>query len=278
MSDSFAPMQVITSENNPKVKAAKKLLRKKGRLQAQRCLLEGTRLVEDAILSQAEMDTVFVSEELVGTDGGEEFIQRLKASRPKVQWYQVPREIIAALSETKTPQGVVAVAKIPEGSLRQALEGPNPLVLIADQVRDPGNLGTMIRTAAGAGCTGVVMTKGTVDPFSGKVLRSTMGSLWRIPIAYDIEYEELLEQLQQVGCSLVVADAQGRVPYFASDFTGSCGIVIGNEAKGPSPLLNHRAEAVVSIPLHHNVESLNAAVAAAVLLFEAAKQRQIKTQ
>ncbi len=274
MVDNYLAMRSITSESNPRIKAAKGLLRRRGREKSGQCLLEGVRLVQDSVLAGAHLKTVFVTAEFAQTQTGEELAALIDTKHPQTECFLVTEEILKSLSDTQTPQGVVAVAVIPNFALEDVLATIGPFLLVADQVRDPGNLGTMVRTAAAAGCTAVVLTKGTVDAYSGKVLRATMGSAFRVPIVRDIVSSDLVTKLQLAGCPLVVADAGADTVYHEPVLSGPCAIVIGNEATGPDQILASEATISVRIPLQNGVESLNAAVAAAILVFEAAKQRR----
>jgi TrmH family RNA methyltransferase len=144
-----------------------------------------------------------------------------------------------------------------------------------DCIQDPGNLGTLLRTAEAAGVTQVWLTKNTVDPFSPKVLRATMGSVFRVPIITEVEYSQVLE-LGQIGVALVATGVEMSKPYYQADFCQPLAIMLGNEGNGLANCLKTASMEMVSIPLAGEVESLNVAVAGAVLMFEVCRQRQSK--
>jgi RNA methyltransferase, TrmH family len=183
----------------------------------------------------------------------------------------VERRLFDQLSDVQTPQGILAIFPFP--SLARVLDDPAPLTLVIDRLRDPGNLGTLLRSAAGAGVNAVYLSPQTVDPWNPKVVRAGMGAHFRVPlITFDVE---TLDELRQRLPRRVVASAGARRPYDASDWTVAAALIIGGEAEGVGPELKAWATEEVGIPLDHGVESLNAAVAGAVVLFEAARQRRL---
>lgn len=272
MDSEFLEFATITSDSNPRVKAARALLRRKGREKAGQCLIEGYRFVQDAVLAGARLSSIFFTQQFAENPHWWALLDLIRGSGASIDWIMVPDTLLSRLSETETPQGIVAVAQIPRWDMKQALTGTEPFLLVADRIQDPGNLGTMVRSAAAAGCTGVILTKGTVDAFSGKVLRSTMGAVFRIPVIPDVSASNLVETLTQSRCRLVVGEGSAEMTYHEADLSAPVAVVVGNEGAGPAPEIVSAAEALVRIPLENGVESLNAAVAAAVLLFEAAKQ------
>nr|WP_290670472.1 RNA methyltransferase [Ardenticatena sp.] len=250
---------MITSLRNPRVKAARALHRRRVRERENKILLEGVHLVHDAIAAGVAFEALFYTPEQ-------------EAHIPHVlrpQAWMVSERVMQALSGTVTPQGIVAVVE------RPALAWPThpTLLLIADGVRDPGNLGTLLRAAAGAGVEGVLLPKGTVDAWSPKVLRAGMGAHFRLPLRTALTWGEI-EQVVQ-GMRLYVADAHGATRYFEVDWREPSVLVVGGETTGPSTAAQAFAHAVVSIPLARDVESLNAAMAGTVILFEARRQRLI---
>jgi len=186
--------------------------------------------------------------------------------------YEVSDQILRAITDAVTPQGVVAVADLPERSLTD-LDLTTGLVLVVDQVRDPGNAGTLIRSAAAAGCGGVVFTEGSVDPYAPKTLRAAAGAVFRNVLVSKVALPAALEHLRGEGFALLGGDARSEVSLYDVDLSGPTAIVLGNEAWGltdPSGL-----DVTAGIPMPGGVESLNAAVAGSVFLFEAVRQRRI---
>ncbi len=183
----------------------------------------------------------------------------------------VERRLFDRLSDVQTPQGILAVFPFP--SLGRVLDDPVPLALVIDRLRDPGNLGTLLRSAAAAGVNAVYLSPETVDPWNPKVVRAGMGAHFRVPlITLDVG---TLDELRQRLPRRMVASAAATRPYDASDWTGAAALVIGGEAEGVGPELKAWGTEEIGIPLEHGVESLNAAVAGAVILFEAARQRRL---
>jgi TrmH family RNA methyltransferase len=182
----------------------------------------------------------------------------------------VAPHVLLAVSGVDTPQGVVAVVRHLAGSLEAVLDRPDLLLLIADRVQDPGNLGTMIRTADAAGATAVALTPGTVDPYNPKTARATMGSLFHLPV---VEWPgtRLVAALRARAIRLLGTDAAGTMDYRAVDYRRPLAVVVGHEAEGLGAEWRQAADALVRIPIHGGAESLNAAVAAALVLYEAVR-------
>lgn len=186
------------------------------------------------------------------------------------------------MSDTVTPQGIMALVKQKKKISLAEIAGysASPLLLVLDRIQDPGNLGTMIRTSEAAGATGVIMNTGTVDPYSPKVVRSTMGSIFRVPFLVLDDLGEAVKRLKEgihagTGPVQVIAtDLKADISYRETDFTKPTAILIGNESKGLSPELAATATKRVIIPMSGRVESLNAAMSAAILLFEASGERR----
>lgn len=256
----------ISSTSNARVKLARKLRRKRHREETGLCILEGDRLVQDAWDAGAHFHSLFVRED------------RLAALRPwlaqlhaqGVPLYAVTEPILAALSETVTPQGLMALVQVPQ------LQPPAQprLILLLDRLRDPGNAGTLLRSAAAAGVDLVLFGPQTVDPFGGKVLRSAMGAHFRVPVRGCSDWQEVDRWLAP-DRALYVADIHGELAYDQVDWTAPSALIVGGEAQGPSPEARRRATPVV-IPMARQTESLNAAVAGSVILFEAARQWRLR--
>lgn len=192
----------------------------------------------------------------------------------------VTDEVFRAVSDTQTPQGVLALVKCPSYSLEQILGGRNtiPHLVLLESLRDPGNLGTILRAGEGAGITGLIMDENTVDIFNPKVIRSTMGSIYRVPFVCTDSLKTAAELARKKGVRLYAAHLKGTSDYDQADYTGPCGFLIGNEANGLTEEAAALADAYIKIPMEGRVESLNAAVACSVLNFEAARQRRCKNK
>ncbi len=304
----------ITSVSNPHVKYARKLHRRRVREKEGRCLLEGVRLVADAAAAGASFVLGFWEETVLGVPGGEELVRRLEAKPPLGGFFPVHAQVMAELSDTETPQGLVVVADRPVPDPRVALGGKTVSTLaVLDNVRDPGNVGTVIRSADAAGATAVVYLPGTADPFGPKALRASMGSAFHVPViaaeqavlawggkagagesgedggpgeaggSDEVGEAEgqsravlagaLPDLLGRLGYAVFVADASAATAHWRADLGGKTAIVLGSEAEGPDPALWTGAERV-SVPMLGLAESLNVAMAATVLLYEAARQRE----
>jgi TrmH family RNA methyltransferase len=291
--------QRITSRHNPQVKYVRALSQRKFREQEGRFVIEGVRLLEEAVRATAKtaakvsarttaqftLETVFVSSELVQTQRIYNLFRELRKIGSEV--YTVPPRVLEVMADTVSPQGMVGVVRRAKTSetanrlteltqqLGQSNETLPPLVLVLDRIQDPGNLGTLLRTAEAAGVAEVWLTRGTVDPFSAKVLRSTMGSIFRVPLTTEIDYVQVLE-LSQAGLKLVATEVGVSKPYYQADLAVPLAILLGNEGSGLDESLKLASQEVVNIPLAGEVESLNVAVAGAILLFEARRQRSAR--
>ena len=258
---------MITSTSNLQVKLARKLRRRRHREQEGLCLLEGERLLRDAWQAGVRPRTVFYrpqAREQRPALG--ELLAELEAAGVPVLACAEP--VFANMAETVTPQGVLAIVPIPQRPLPATVT----LALLLDRVRDPGNAGTLLRSAAAAGAELVIFGPETVDPFNGKVLRAAMGAHFRIPLQSVPSWAELEALLPRLG-QLYLAEAQAETLYDQVEWRRPSTLVVGGEAAGASP--QARAQAIpIAIPMANGVESLNAAVAGSVILFEAARQRR----
>ncbi len=181
-----------------------------------------------------------------------------------------------AMSDTQTPQGVLAVVKAMEWEKKDFCKsGGKALLLCLENLQDPGNLGTIFRAGEGAGVTGIIMSRDTVDIYNPKVIRSTMGSIYRVPFAVCEDLEEILRQCRDAGITSYGAHLAGEKNYEQADYKRPCAFLIGNEAVGLTEKISGAADFLIKIPMEGSLESLNAAVAASILAFEAARQRRI---
>ncbi|MEW6661994.1 MAG: TrmH family RNA methyltransferase [Bacillota bacterium] len=261
--------QIISSKNNPLIKKAAALKRRKERQSSGLFLLEGVRILEEA-LTKAEIEYMLFTLRLTAAGRGKELIARALAKG--VPCYPIAENLLQVICSTEHPQGVVGVVKRKDYSLESIISQPECFLLFADQVQDPGNLGTIMRTASAVGATGIILSPGTVDPYNEKTIRSTMGAILSIPILEGIKVEEFLDQARCNQVKVVAGDLEGKKPHFHTNLSGKICIAVGNEAGGISPELRAGADELVTIPLKCNVESLNVAVAAAILLYEKIRQ------
>ena len=255
---------MITSVQNPKIQWVRKL-QSQARLRRQEGLfvVEGVRLVEEAVQSGWRAQLVLHTGAL--SERGRDLINQYASRGAVVE--ETTEPVLASASDTRTPQGILAVVEQPQLPFPDGLD----FILIVDQLRDPGNLGTLLRTAAAAGVQAVLLTPGTVDPFSPKVVRAAMGAHFRLPLCSP-EWDSLPDLIPQ-GVRVFLADPGGGQVYTRVDLTVPLALVVGGEAEGVGTRAAALAHDRVHIPMAGDVESLNAAVAAAVLLFEVKRQR-----
>ncbi|MDQ0287437.1 TrmH family RNA methyltransferase [Desulfofundulus luciae] len=257
------------SKANPQVRYLRRLARRSQRDKEGHFLLEGVRLVEEALASGWPVKMLVYS-----PSGSERAAVLLEAARERgVQLLPVEEKLLAELADTATPQGVLAVVEKPGYTLEETLAAGPSLLLLVDSVQDPGNLGTIIRSADAAGAGGVILFPGTVDLYNPKTIRATMGSLFHLPVAAVREGEDVLTRLRAAGFMLVAGVPAGGIPLPVVDMTGPVVLAVGNEARGLSPWLLERADFLATIPMPGRAESLNVAAAASIMLYEAVRQR-----
>ena len=273
-------MDTVTSSQNPFVKYLGKLKNRRFREREGKFLIEGARFVEEALKSGWPVEGLVYSGDFPesGRWAGIAAAQRLD-----IRIITVTGKVMKELASTETPQGVMALCGMKSWRVEDILagrpgrgEGKNTLVVVADGVSDPGNLGTIIRSADAFGADGAVLTRGTVDPYNSKVLRSTMGSVFHIPVAGGADPAGLYRGLTDKGVGLLVGVPEGGVPVSRLDLCGPLALVVGSEAWGPSRELLSLPHKKATIPMPGGAESLNAAVAASIMLYGAARQRENK--
>lgn len=260
---------MISSGANPKIKQIIQWQNKaKERRSAGIFLTEGFKLYEEAPVSSVR--EVYLSESAAGK------IKENQALKKKLEvtgWEVVTDEIFTKMSDTQTPQGILCVLNRPEYTLEQLLLKESPLLVVLEDIQDPGNLGTIIRTGEGAGITGVIMTKGTVDLFNPKTIRATMGSIFRVPFVYTENLPEIIRLLRKKEIATYAAHLEGKEYYDGFCYRQGTAFFIGNEGNGLSRETAEQADHYLKIPMEGKVESLNAAVAASLLMYEAHRQR-----
>jgi TrmH family RNA methyltransferase len=253
----------ITSLQNERIKYTRSLARRRVRQREGRFLVEGTRLLEEVLRAGIMPTLVFYTEAWAAGPGG----QRLMASLDPTEGiaWPVSNAVLAACAGTQTPQGVIAVVPFVD------LEPGPGLVLILDRLGNPGNLGTILRSAEAAGVGHVVLAPATVDAYNPKVVRGAMGAHFRLPLSH-LDWPSIAERVAERHVWL--ADATGEIAYDAVDWTQSSALVVGSESTGASKEACQLAKGKVRIPMAEGPESLNAAMAATVILFEAARQQR----
>lgn len=259
---------MITSAKNPKIKEIKALqTRAKARREANAFVVEGVRLAEEALAADWLPVSCFYTEDI--SQRGKEILAKIKEQNIPVE--EITPHVMKAASDTQTSQGILLVLPL------QSLPIPEPLdfILIADQVRDPGNLGTLLRSAAAAGVQAVFLVEGSVDAFSPKVLRGAMGVHFHLPI-HTLAYPDILAYCNRHKLRLLIATANEGNAYTDANLIQPLALVVGGEAEGAHPPLLEKADGFVHIPMPGGGESLNAGVAGSIILFEVVRQRENK--
>jgi len=259
---------MITSKKNPRLQNIRALLQdRKTRDESGQFVIEGVRLIEDAVSHGADISEVYYSN--IISERGSRVVQILRDRNIPVE--EVQESIFNAVMDTSTSQGLAAVCRKHEITLPDNLD----FIVVADQLRDPGNLGTVIRTAASAGAQAVLTTPESVDLYSPKVLRSAMGAHFHI-ICGEMEWNDLEKIKTRKASETItayVATANGELLCWQGDFTRPTMIIIGSEADGATESAYKVADYRLSIPMPGKMESLNAGVAAGILIFEVVRQR-----
>ncbi len=260
---------MITSESNGKMKEIVKLQKSARERRKRKCFLaEGVKMVREAF-DCGKLQTIYFSEKFWESQG-----QAWQEITGQVAWEVVSETVFHKIADTVTPQGVLGVAEMPEYHMEELLEDSRRAYILLDDIRDPGNLGTILRTAEGAGMSGVIMSRETVDLFNPKVVRSTMGAILRVPFCYEENLAECIGMLRTADIPVYGTMMDGDALYDEHDYTGSVGVVIGNEANGISRDVEEALTGGIRIPMEGSLESLNASVAGAVLMYEIARQRR----
>jgi TrmH family RNA methyltransferase len=263
-----APAEVVRSRANP---LYKRLLELKERSGDDLVLVEGVRLLEEAREAGVPVREVAASPRARDSARGRALLADLEARGAPIRLLE--DRLLSSISEVETSQGILALVERPSFA-EEALFRGTPLLLVAVAIQNPGNLGGLLRTAEAAGATGAILTEGTADPLSGKALRGSMGSAFRLPHRRGLPIEATLALLKGRGISTVAAYATASVRYDEADLGGPTAFLLGNEGAGLPPDVMRGADQRVAIPMRGGVESLNVGVAAGILLFEAARQRR----
>ncbi|WP_315066913.1 RNA methyltransferase [uncultured Clostridium sp.] len=257
-------MKFIESKENNLFKNTRKLKERKNRNKSSKYIIEGFRLVQEAFKAKVNVDYLIVAED--ADEKIEQYLMNYITEDMKV--YKISNNLFKELISTENPQGILAVINMNIVELKS--EGD--FYLLCDKLQDPGNLGTIIRTAHAAGVNGIILTKGTVDIYNEKTIRSTMGSIFYIPIQYDDADFSLVKELKSKGFNLVATSLDTDKNFFDVDLKGKVLLTVGNEGNGVSEEVLSMADTKVKIPMPGNAESLNVAIAASVIMYEKVRQ------
>jgi TrmH family RNA methyltransferase len=261
---------MITSRHNPLIRHARAA--SKGAAK-DTLFIEGLRLCEEAARAGLVCEEAFYTEKFAADARGARLLDDLRRLNPR--FTLVSEQILASLGDTKTPQGIVLLARplrTDRGAFEKSLR-PNPLVVVLHRINNPANAGAMLRVAEAAGATGVVATAGTTDLLSPKALRGAMGSSFRLPLWTNADFAEVIAWCGERGIRTVSADLAATQTHTAHAWTGARAVIMGGEAGGLDEAETRAADERIRIPMQPPVESLNVAVALAVILYEAARQR-----
>ncbi|MDS1030795.1 RNA methyltransferase [Bacillota bacterium LX-D] len=258
----------ITSRHNHYIKLVKNLEKRKFREETGLFVLEGFRSLQEAMETKYKLEAILLTPSAYVKLQSDDYYQNLEE---RTRLFIVEEKIFNDLAQTQTPQGILIIAQKRVYKLDHMLDS-GKLVVVADGIQDPGNLGTIIRTMAAAGAGGLLLTGGSVDVYNPKVLRSTMGGIFYLPFVVE-DTEGIIKAIENYDYNLVVADINGRQKYYEIDLSGKVALVIGNENHGPADIFLQRASSIIKIPMPGGVESLNASVAAAILIYETVRQK-----
>lgn len=274
---------MISSTANSRVKRVA-LLREKSRERTAEnvFIVEGIKMFEEAPADKVK-EVYYIEEKLFGKDG-QSLDDRFPGLKEKIQACgragavveTVTEEVLLKMSDTKSPQGILCVMEqfaydseeLVKAAIARKKKGHAPLFLLLEDIQDPGNLGTMIRTAEGAGADGIFMTSGTVDIYNPKTIRATMGSLYRVPFVRTRDLSEITALLQKNGITVYAAHLKGAQFYHETDYSTGSAFLIGNEGNGLKEETADLADCYLKIPMEGRLESLNAAIAAALLMYQ----------
>lgn len=257
---------MITSSSNPQMKNIVQLNKKaKARREQGLYVVEGYKMYLEA--PEEQIEKIY---------GASHFLEKhpeIRQKHPDLE--EVDDRVFAAVSDTQTPQGILCLMRRPSWDIKRMLEKENPFLMVLEDLQDPGNVGTIFRTAEGAGVDGIILTKNCVDIYNPKTIRSTMGSIYRVPFFYTDKIEEVLGELMVHDVRTFAAHLNGERDYDREDYKRGTAFFIGNEGNGLTDDLANMADRLVKIPMCGQLESLNAAMAAGILMYEAARQRRM---
>ncbi|WP_438349151.1 TrmH family RNA methyltransferase [Paenibacillus sp. FA6] len=256
----------ITSLNNARVKEWAQLLEKKHRDRSNKFVVEGVHLVKEALQSEADIECI-VYDMAKGVPAELKYI-----SSNDAEWIAVSAAVIGKCTDTVTPQPIFAVIRKSPVNLDQLLSIKNSLVMVLDGVQDPGNVGTIIRSADAAGADGVIVGHGCADVYNPKTIRSTMGSFFHLPVV-EGNLLDILPQAKQSGARLISTSLQATCTCYEYNFSASTWLLVGNEAQGVSERVQQLVDDTLIIPMRGQAESLNVGMASSILMFEVMRQR-----
>lgn len=263
--------EIISSPSNKFVKEIKSLHKKKERWNSKKFFVEGIKSVYESIVSDGKIDYILYSESLFKINGGMNLYEFI--TKKNLKLIEITDKLLNSICDTENPQGIIAVINIDSYKLEDVLK-ENNFILILDRLQDPGNMGTIIRTADALGVDFIIISEGCVDVFNPKTIRSTMGSIFHIPLVFCEDIFKTISLLKSKNISIMSTALDNSKDCYKVDLKKNLGIIIGNEANGVSEELIHLSDELLKIPMEGKAESLNAAIASAIIIYEVIRQRQ----
>ncbi len=263
----------ITSAANTRIKEAVRLRERNHITGEDLFVIEGLRIIETALEAGVDIREVFFTDRFGSQREGGKLLKTLRAKGAHI--FSITEHLLKKITDTETPQGIAAVISYETSPLDGLPARVNPLYAVGDGIGEPGNLGTIIRTADAAGADAVILLEGTCDVFIPKVIRATAGSIFHLPISH-ARAETFVKWLRRRGIPLAATSADANNSVFESKLDGPMALVFGNEARGISDTIKEAADITLKIPIYGRAESMNVAISAAICLYEAARQRRAK--
>lgn len=265
-------MRVIESPANPLIKVFRRALAE-GTTRDGWLAVDGPFLVEEALNAQ---ERAVVHSVIVAKGAAEKFSGLLARLPREAEVAAVPERIFRQIAQTEAPQGIAALVELRKEKLESVLTARNALLLVACGLQDPGNLGTMMRSAQAFGASALITLEATVSPFNPKAVRASAGAVFHLPMFVGEKTEPLFRQVRDAGVRIVAADRHSPAPLPDADLRGPLAILIGQEAAGLSPAISRQADLLLEIPIRPEMDSLNAATATSIFLYEVARQRAFR--
>jgi len=260
----------ITSDSNPKIKRIKELSRKKYRDKYGEYVIEGSKIIEHAVETGAKLTSIFITEDFYNHSGENSILRDVFE---KMETYIVPEKLFKEISTTDTPQGILGIVKKEDFQLEDILIREDLLIVVLDRLQDPGNIGTIIRTADAAGADCVLVDKGCVDVYNPKTVRASMGSIFNIPVINVEDILKLLDLLIEKDVEIISTVLDTNTYYYDVDYGRRVAVLIGNEGSGLANELIEKSHWKVKIPILGKAESLNASIASSIVIYEIQRQR-----
>lgn len=264
----------ITSPTNNNIKHVKSLHKKKYREAYDEFLIDGLRIIEHALDNNAEFKAIYYHEEIVNYERNYKLFKKIHDKN--INLYKINNKILRDIATTDNPQGILGVIKRKYYSLKDIINNEKFFLIILDRLQDPGNVGTIIRTADAAGADGLIALKGTVDIYNSKTIRSTMGSIFTMPIVHVDDLGELVNTLEIHNSDIISTSLEAEKYHFEVEYGNKNAIIIGNEGNGICDELIGSSNVKVKIPMFGNAESLNASVASGIIIYELVRQKHFR--